>query len=324
MKHLRNSCLALFISLFAIWLIGIFTLSSPSIGEYNPQLGFVVSQNGSFKQERQENWTTTRFGAWGLEIHDAEKLEKHNARGAILGDSYVEANMIAWPDRIQNIAGDDVIGIGFSGTGLDNYPILLNAYKQRFPELQRWAILIGDATDLIPQNGDLTHQTYREESKNFDKISQAFRLYAFRNMARKLKSLKLDFVGNQTNKTNKAKTEDTAYSMTWDSHWRIILRQLKELSKSNIVIIYAPLTPALRNGKIDMTDPNEILFSHFARICKEEGITFINLGPEFNREFIKSRHFVRGFFNTPLSEGHLNRRGHRIAGEKLKQYWNSL
>ena len=97
----------------------------------------MVPKAGTFKQERDENWVTSHFGDWGLEKNDSRKIARGDVKTVIIGDSYIEANMIPPEQRMQHWVGDDAIGIGFSGFDFDDYLEILPKYLKYAPNCHK-------------------------------------------------------------------------------------------------------------------------------------------------------------------------------------------
>ncbi len=323
------SCKFLFafgISTLLIWLIGAVFLTSPSQYEYDSAVGEVVRKSGTGKQERGENWVCSQSGVHGLEIHDAEKLKSGNDKILVFGDSYIEANMVAWQERMQNqihLPRTDVIGIGFSGAGMDEYIQRIQTYSTIIPNIRVSVIFIGDTSDILP--GNSSSAAFAKVSTRADLLSYKFHLSAFRRIIRhwRLKE-RLDFAGSLGRRLPKHDAEKSVSSSNSDlsGYWYEILVKLKLATKEqNLLIVYAPTVPHIEGNRILMTDNSGgVNVERFQELCREQNIPFISLQQSFIEDYKKSGQFARGFFNTIPGRGHMNKRGHALAGEAIETF----
>ena len=140
-------------------------------------------------------------------------------------------------------------------------------------------------------------------------------------MLRKWRNAELDFIGNHGGGNapagNPEAPVDTARR---EQYFHQLLQSLKALGKHRNLIVYAPMIPRIANGKLTCEDANREMIEAFAAVCREEGIGFLDLGPAFAEDFRRTGKFPRGFFNTPVGEGHLNAHGHQLAGIEIKNY----
>ena len=310
-----------------IWFIGAIFLTSPTQYEYDAIVGEVVRKPGTVKLERGENWVCSQFATHGLEIHDAEKLKSPNKKILIFGDSYIEANMVAWQERVQNqinLPKIDIIGIGFSGAGMDEYINRIQTYSSAIPRVSGSIILIGDTSDILP--GNSSSSTFTKVSSRADHFSYKFHLSAFRRIIRhwRLKR-ELDFAGSWEKKspTEKTTKPGSAQNMDLTSYWSEMLIKLKQAAKNQkILIVYAPTVPYISGNRVLMKNTSqEIPIQKFQKICYKLDVPFISLKELFIKEYKKNKAFTRGFFNTRPGRGHMNKRGHALAGQAIEKFF---
>ena len=60
-------------SLIIIWGIGAVALTSPTVCHYDAELDIPIPNEGTTKQEREENWASFRYGKYGLEENDTSR-----------------------------------------------------------------------------------------------------------------------------------------------------------------------------------------------------------------------------------------------------------
>lgn len=318
LKRLSRWIAGFFAAGIILWGIGWIFLSSPTMYEHNSQLDLVVPKAGTFKQERDENWVTSHFGDWGLEKNDSRKIVQGDVKTVIIGDSYIEANMIPPEQRMQHWVGDDAIGIGFSGFDFDDYLEILPKYLKYAPNVENIVIFMGDIYDIVPASRKNT--VFQKVSTHADYISYRYHLYSFRRLYRKFRLHEWDFIGNK-----RVSAVSEMEHVVWDTTTQVYLQQqlerLNDIAENkSILIVYAPQIPNITGNQIILDDSQQEYIDHFSSLCQDEKIKFINLGPLFIREYFERKCFPRGFFNTPVGQGHLNEFGHRLAGETIRRF----
>lgn len=102
--------------------------------------------------------------------------------------------------------------------------------------------------------------------------------------------------------------------------WRFLLRELDATTEIPILFVYAPPTPALADGSVILANPEKNLADHFASLCREQGIGFVNLEEPFLRFWNEERKFPKGFQNSRPWEGHYNADGHRLVAETIHSW----
>ena len=83
-----------------------------------------------------------------------------------------------------------------------------------------------------------------------------------------------------------------------------------------VIIVYHPSIKLDHDGKLNFTHEAEDV-QHFAKICAETNIEFLDMSTRFAKEYEESHILPNGFINTPVGAGHLNREGHRMIADEL-------
>ena len=86
-----------------------------------------------------------------------------------------------------------------------------------------------------------------------------------------------------------------------------------------IIIFYAPSELIAADGKV-IYPTQQVYYDAFAEICKNVGITFIDMTEAFMAVSENEQKLCHGFSNTAVGAGHLNEYGHRAIAEKLAEY----
>ena len=325
---LRNIVGGFLIAAAAVWLAGAVLLTSPTIFEYDRELDFANRAAGYGKQQRGENWVNFRIGALGLEETEARKLADGRRKVLIHGDSYVEAVMIPPEERMQNLFSSrsfSALGIGYSGAGAPEFAYLMSRFPKKIPGVAAQVIFTADSYDFRFVDPEACDGTRRgglgvRASSAADVISYRSRAFAVRAVMRRIRLLKLDFVGNRWFRRGGA--GETVLPV---SNVSGVVSALTATARRSgvplVLIVYAPRLPGIRDGKVCFDDPDQSYAAELEAACGRNGIGFVNLGPDFAAYFRRSGKFVSGFFNTPPGMGHLNSAGHRIAAEAISRYF---
>ena len=317
------------IALTIIWLLGAVFLTSPTLNTYDPRLGFAHRSAGSWKQERQENWTTNHFTELGFEVHEQVKLHSGKTKIAIYGDSYIEAAMIPGRLRIQNLFSHgelDALGVGYSGIGAPEYCYLMRHLPKVVDKIGFHVIFVGDIYDfkgVDPRScaADVPGSLPLKTSSRADKLSAKYRLFAFRALMRHWRKCRIDWFGNHWREAGQKSSKIVTDSLS------AICFQMKAIAEQydgTLLVVYAPTLPRISQGTVVFEAFDPAFGRELAAACSECGIGFIDLGPAFAEYFRRTGKFPRGFFNTPPGEGHLNEAGHAIAADALSRYFQKV
>ena len=108
---------------------------------------------------------------------------------------------------------------------------------------------------------------------------------------------------------DKAIDETPYYEMTEQIH------KLEQEYNTKIILWHHPKEVLNSDGSIsfDEIETTDI----FERAAKANGVTFVNLQPEFEKMYNEENHVPHGFITGKLASGHLNRYGHATAAEAL-------
>lgn len=85
-----------------------------------------------------------------------------------------------------------------------------------------------------------------------------------------------------------------------------------------LVFLYHPNVVVGQDG-IAYTDTDEEYFRIWQRLCEENQISMVSMEEVFLEAYDQDYILPRGFENTEIGEGHLNRYGHRMIAEMLYQ-----
>lgn len=102
--------------------------------------------------------------------------------------------------------------------------------------------------------------------------------------------------------------------------WSFLLDELDAATDVPILIVYAPPTPALKNGHMIFLNPEGPLADEFGKLCLSKGFGYVNLESAFRSFFEETGRLHKGFANSRPWEGHYNEDGHRIVAEAIANW----
>ena len=99
------------------------------------------------------------------------------------------------------------------------------------------------------------------------------------------------------------------------------MQKAKEVAERygvQLVFLYHPNVMVGKDGTA-YTDTNDEYFEIWQRLCEENEIFMVSMEESFLSAYKQDYILPRGFENTEMGEGHLNRYGHQMIAEKLYQ-----
>ena len=341
-KQLRlNRFLTVYSSAFVLsialsWVIGAFALSSPTLRFFDERLGKTVPIPGSSTLMRSEGRATTTFGKHGLSEVDWMNASNGLPNVILWGDSYVQALQLDESLKMNHVAETllnrkcNVIAIGDSGYSVADYYFLMPRYKGVIPDSMLNLIFLGGINDVLPENPSALFSQVRLDEgasalvweKRSDKHlvtpelgvdANLARPFFFRLLARKIRN-SLPPRLYRTEISRKSESESKKLPALIDRFWDLMLRDMKQASDHPLAFLYAPHVPNLELAGLSLEDPEAEVASRFALACKRNNVPFYDLSDSFRTAFETDHSFARGFENTRLGFGHLNAKGHELAG----------
>lgn len=95
------------------------------------------------------------------------------------------------------------------------------------------------------------------------------------------------------------------------------MKLMRKLYSKPIIIMYHPEIRLCKDGSM------EILYGgcaeQFEKLCKKNGIYYIDMGNDFLTAYEESNVIPYGFMNSAPASGHLNKDGHEIIADRLYQ-----
>jgi hypothetical protein len=299
--------------------------------EYNKDIDLVVQKENQTFQNRRENWNITHFGKYGLEEHDSKKINSKKPQIIIFGDSYVEAYMIPWEQRLQNQINNtniNMFGVGISGIGSPEFYELIKHYKSIFHNSILNIILLTNVNDIFPQKSnsflDIKPQLRSITSRQrLTKIEYKFKLFSFYRLRKTLGINHLNFSIIKKQKIESKITKKINNSNDLNYYWDEMLEAMKSNSPyENLLFVYVPTVPRIHHNKLDFIDDSSDVAMAFQKACKEKNVGFINLQDNEIQYYLENKSFCRGFPLSRPGEGHCNADGHRLIAQAIEEYIN--
>jgi hypothetical protein len=262
----------------------------------------------------------------------------------IAGDSHTEARQVSREKNFCSVAQNlinskrkvHLYNIGISGNSIADYIYYGSSYIEKFkPEKVIIQVTYDDFTSDAVNN---SNDTYIINSNNNFKIlrqspdsktekilkTEKDKLPFFTELFIK-SNLIFASISNQQSRPffPEAKIQDVNNIAEYNNSlidWEF--SQIKQIYKDKAAFLYLPLNPSIDiDGSIKYDDiEEESVKSRIVEKCKEYGMDFIDMEPEFNRLLADDKKFPRGFSNTKPGTGHLNEYGHYVTGVKLAEF----
>ena len=233
----------------------------------------------------------------------------------IMGNSHMEAGNVMTDEsvasRLNSMLGDrSVYNIGTSGHHLVTIANNVRAAVRRYrPE----KFIIINITSIYP-SGEAIKKMLDGEYKRIPSYSGG--IVGFLQKSDYLRLIWAQYKNFQRqHQTKKPQSEPEK------NDWQLIGRMLAKVQRDagdglGVIIVYHPSIKLDHDGKLNFTHEAEDV-QHFAKICAETNIEFLDMSTRFAKEYEESHILPNGFINTPVGAGHLNREGHRMIADEL-------
>ncbi|MBI9079525.1 MAG: hypothetical protein JEY79_07280 [Pseudodesulfovibrio sp.] len=335
---------ALLSTLF-IWVVCIIFLNTYPRITRDSILGEIVPVPGSVQRWRSEGWGNTHYGQHGL-LAEEESFALSDAPKVLLwGDSYVQSLQVSNDKKIASVFNSMSQGnpyycltLGQGGATVPYYYFVMPSYMKKLSGIKGHAILLSGMNDVLPYRGSnrlgrflpapwrLEDGTYRSwagpnwKGALFGPIIEYLELTPFLNLYKKIKNYPFRLLPNMVNGAT-AKSQPTPASYDLDEGWRFLLSNLQQQSTGFFTFIYCPETPLIKQSIVEFEDREADLAEQFKRICKEKGISFIDMTDPFKAFYLKENKMTRGFINSPPGTGHFNEHGLRLIAQALHKHF---
>lgn len=299
---------------------------------WEPAVDDFVPEAGHIHRYRQEGWTDTVFGRYGIPAIPNLQLVAGPAV-LIWGDSQVEAFQVDDRDKMAQqvtvLAGGRTtgVGIGRGGREIADYLRLMDGYE-RLCAPQLHVIVVPDLRDAWPEvRSEGGRQTYHLtphptviEQQGLRRVCATLGLdFAFSALRRFQRDGGLGGLRFRPGPVrSRALPEPTLASLD-PAAAAFTAAALREATTVPILLFYVPTLPVLEPAGVDTRrDPDEVAAAAaLAEACRQEGIAFVDLGDALVDAWRATGRLPRGFANGVPARGHLNEVGHRVVAEAI-------
>ena len=94
-----------------------------------------------------------------------------------------------------------------------------------------------------------------------------------------------------------------------------LMKYIRSKTDMQIIILYHPAVKLEADGS--MTFPTNNAEPYYEKICKDNGIDFVDMTPVFKKAYEEEHVIPYGFSNTTPGDGHMNKRAHQMIAEEL-------
>ena len=98
--------------------------------------------------------------------------------------------------------------------------------------------------------------------------------------------------------------------------WFSLMEQQAEAAGVRLILYFHPRMELQMDGTMVFTTREDCL-QVFAEACERAGVIFIDMTEDFRRAYEQDHVVAKGFANTAMAAGHLNRHGHRLVAEAI-------
>ena len=93
---------------------------------------------------------------------------------------------------------------------------------------------------------------------------------------------------------------------------------LRNTYEKEIIVLYHPSLDLTYDGELMCEYPAN--FDAFRTACIDSGLQFCDVGPAYASAWEEGYIVPRGFYNTEMGYGHINKDGHKIIADELYTY----
>lgn len=305
--------------------------------ELDNELGVFVRSEGSVVRFRSEGWADTKIGKHGLTVSGEAVLKNSCPKFILWGDSYADAVQMSDSFRAANMYNKmsdsmKAFTVAGGGLGVADYYFNIPRYEKLADSIKGHAILLVGMDDIKPghhvdcHSRFLAHPWRFEESAcepssfalHYAPIASSWGLEPLYRLYKLVREHSFRFTLGYVEV--KERQEVNLHSENYNQAWAFLVKSLKAQTSGFIVFVYVPPIPALDDGYVVTSNPEEAQKEQFKHVCETHGVGFVDLSKPSVDLFTESGRLSRGFFNSPPS-GHLNKEGQRLIAESLHEYF---
>lgn len=337
----------------ALMMIGLpYFMTSLRVYEWSAELNDYVIKAGYVHRNRNEGWSTTHYGPYGL-----NGTAGHDPTGGpvvlIWGDSYVEAHQVNDEDKVAS----QVTKMLSSRTGRSARAFAAaHAYwsvADYYFRIPQYEALLNPACHFIvlAEHGlkDLCAdgETFRlrphpefvrrpvEDPRKIGVMAALDRWHlanvtlvpwkAVRRVAGAARTARFtpgryEPSGDVAGGTGCMSLPPIEDSEALVASWNYALDMLRARTNRPLVLVAVPEVPSVRHGTVCCDHPQKAWSVRLAELCAARGIGYIDMAQILADDYRLTGKFCRGFHNGRPGSGHLNARGHYLLAQQICTY----
>ena len=106
--------------------------------------------------------------------------------------------------------------------------------------------------------------------------------------------------------------------------WSRALTVIRNATQLPVVLLYAPLSPQIVDGKVNWQDPTADQFLLLQQAATELGVSVVDARDELRDSVESDGRWPHGFHNGRIGAGHLNRTGNQVLAARLVEWLSGL
>ncbi|MCR5508170.1 MAG: hypothetical protein K6F34_05735 [Lachnospiraceae bacterium] len=108
---------------------------------------------------------------------------------------------------------------------------------------------------------------------------------------------------------------ESEYSGDFEGSLEELMAYIRSRTDKQVIILYHPAVSLEKDGSMSiLTNGAE---PYYSRVCAKYDIDFVDMSDRFMEAYENDHIIPRGFFNTTMGDGHINRAAHRMIAEEL-------
>ncbi len=265
---------------------------------------------------------------------------------ALWGDSQAEGVSVGDADKlfakIESASGGDLTVYPFARSGEDaaDWVTQMPRVEQQL-DIDQHVILVVEPTDLLaaveaPVASPSANDASAANAALAAKLP-AFVIQAARNVMREPDGAtprRLRFTVGPVNNASSAlvtnrqaeKSKQSGAPLSRDDSalWLNALTAIRNATELPVVLLYAPLSPQIVDGKIRWQDPTADQFLLLQEAAKELGVSMVDARDELRDSVASDGRWPHGFHNGRIGSGHLNQVGNQVLAARLVEGLSDL
>lgn len=331
---MRQTFLALFVSLLIVWGVSIFLGSHPNWRVNDPETGFQLPAPGSFVARFTEGGAVSHYGRLGLNPIVYSERNKTKPFFLLHGDSYIEALQVSDEDKPDAVLTSELseravcYGTGRSGYG---FPSMLGRAMEYERVLGRPVAHIffcasGIRNDVFEDGGGEIEKIGSGYKKKIVGMSSAHTLYS-----KIVNRLHINFlveahkaiadVLSEYRKPKMSAQSKTEAKDDLERELEFIFKAMNSQLKAPAVIVYCPVVPRISHGCVVRENVESDDAAVLIRCAEGNGLKFVDLTGVLLDLYDEKRIVARGFPNLGgPGNGHLNVEGIKTVFQYVAKY----